>query len=99
LALPLDPGRPEIDATFHAAHDAFHQRFHTLAAQIQALQKAWHEAVRTQNHARQLVVLNHEHALLTDVHTMIAACQAHVAARHHWGGSAGEAEAAAKDTQ
>jgi hypothetical protein len=88
-----------MDATFDAAHDAFHQRFHTLTAQIQALQKEWHEAVRTQNHARQLVVLSQEHALLTDMHTMIAAFQAHVAERHHWGGSAREVEAADKDTR
>jgi hypothetical protein len=88
-----------MDIPLHAAHDAFHQRFRTLAAQLQVLHEEWHEAVRTQNHERQLVVLSQEHALLTEVHTIIAAFQATVAERHHWGGSAGEMEAPEKDPQ
>lgn len=88
-----------MDTSLHREHEAYRQRFRTLHAQIQALHAEWEARVQENDHARQADLINQEHALLTEVHTLIAAFQARVAERHQWEGRIVRAEEAlSKDT-
>ena len=70
-----------MDDTGHAAHAAFQQRFRELATQFRQNHAAWQEAVRVGNVPRKSALIARERVLLTEVHKVIAAFLATVAAR------------------
>jgi hypothetical protein len=71
-----------MDPSLHAEHEAFRQRFRTLAAQVQAIHTEWEQATQAHDSERQSALIQQEHTLLTEVHALITAFQARIAERH-----------------
>jgi hypothetical protein len=71
-----------MDHALHDAHVAFQQHFRDLSEQIRRIHEEWQEAVRVHDIARQSALIDREHALVTEVHEVIATFQAAVAQRH-----------------
>ena len=71
-----------MDEAMYATHQALHQRFDALKAQLGEIHTLWQQARAAKDFARQHALIAQERALIADVHTVLEAFKASWAHLH-----------------